>query len=45
MDLNVCHVENILTHLLEEAVSTQVKAAQLDNANVDLSQWSIEGET
>ena len=30
---------------LEEKVTTRLKAAQSDNAEVDLSQWTIEGET
>ena len=43
--LLVGRTADIQVSALEQAVTTRVKAAQVDNAEVDLSQWAPEDET
>ena len=44
-DRNVGRTVDVPTNSLEEAASVRVEAAQADNAEVDLSQWSVDGES
>ena len=43
--LPVGRTADIQVSMLEQAVSTRVKAAHADNAEVDLSQWALKDET
>ena len=44
-DRNVGRTADVPTNSLEEAASVRVEAAQADDAEVDLSQWSVDGES